>query len=106
MKIRISKQVADEVVRKMSILADEEDMQEDYGISLEQAEFLRDSVPVKGGEWEIPKWGISIVRTELEDAAKILRSIASDCEGGLLKNAARKNNSDADKLDKLFSDKK
>ncbi len=74
MKALLTKNDAQEVLHKMSVLADTPDLQEDYEITQIQADELRDSIPVNGGEWNIPDWAVKCVREEMENAVEILRN--------------------------------
>lgn len=74
--MKITKNQADEIIHKLSILCDTEDLQTDYGLTQKQADALCKSVPRNGGEWIVPEWGIEAVKGELEDHAKILRAVA------------------------------
>ena len=54
MKLKLTKNDAQEVIHKMAILADCEELQADYGITQGQADALRDSMAAKlvRGRWD------------------------------------------------------
>ena len=82
MKLKLTKNDAQEALHKMAILADCEDLQADYGITQEQADALCDSIPRNGGEWAVPLAMVEAVKGEMQDHAHILRDIASDARSG------------------------
>lgn len=82
MKVRLTKDEAQEVMHKLGVLFDTPDLQEDYAITSEQAGALLDSVPRNGGDWEIPPWGLHAVRGEIADHCTVLRHISSDARSG------------------------
>ena len=63
---RITREDAQEISHKLDILAHEADLQEDYGITKEQAQALADSVPMAGGEWTIPAESAHAARGPIE----------------------------------------
>lgn len=93
--ISLTKEDAQEVIHKLGVLADSEDLREDYGFTKAQADDLLGSVPGSGGIWRIPLWAIGAVQSEMEDHIVILRDVAADarrsCEQALriCKQAAR-----------------
>ena len=82
MKLKLTKNDAQEVLHKLTILADSEDLQADYSITQAQADALRDSVPHNGGEWTFAPECADAVKGEMQDHAHILRDIASDARAG------------------------
>jgi len=82
MKLKLTKNDAQEVLHKMAILADCEELQADYKITQEQADALCDSIPRNGGEWVVPLAMVEAVKGEMQDHAHILRHIASDARAG------------------------
>jgi len=82
MKFKLTKNDAQEVLHKMAILADCEELQADYKITQDQADALRDSIPRSGGEWVVPLEMVEAVKCEMQDHAHILRHIASDARAG------------------------
>lgn len=75
--MKLTKAQADEIRYRLEILADEPDLCADYSLGQAHAEFLADSVPVKG-HWDIPSWGLRAVLGEIEHAAYHLILIADD----------------------------
>ena len=71
-----------EVGHKLAVLADTPDLQDDYGLTQEQATELQRSVPHNGGLWTPPPWGVEAVRGELADHVEVLRSMAGDARSG------------------------
>ena len=82
MTIKLTKNDAQEVAHKVGVLADTPDLQEDYALTQEQADELRDSVPHEGGKWIVPAWGSKAVRGEMADHCEVLADIASDARSG------------------------
>jgi hypothetical protein len=80
--MKLTHEDAMEVGHKLGVLADTPDLQADYGLTKEQADTLRDSVPPTGGEWTIPAFGVEAVRGEIADHVEVLRDIASDARSG------------------------
>ena len=76
--VKLTYEDAQEVMHKIGVLADNTDLQEDYGITAEQANALAQSIPYNGGEWQIPDWGVNAVRGEMEDHIQVMRDIAMD----------------------------
>jgi hypothetical protein len=101
-QISLTKQDAQEIIHKIGILADNLDLQEDYGITQEQSTILLNSIPHSGGIWEIPNWGISPVRGEIEDHIQVLRDIASDALNANERGQALRINKQAKRLETLF----
>jgi hypothetical protein len=80
--MKLTKNDAEEVAYKLGILAEELELQEDYGLTQVQADALLASVPHHGGDWTIPAFGLEAVRGEMADHCVILDGIASDARGG------------------------
>lgn len=78
MPILLTKNDAMEVSHKLCVLADTPDLQEDYRLTQEQANNLRDSLPHDGGSWECPAWAAEAVKEEMQDHCRILSGIADD----------------------------
>ncbi len=78
MKVKLTKNDAQEAAHKIGVLADTPDLQEDYGLTQAQADALRDSLPLAGGEWSIPSWGVEAVRGEMADHCEVLTGISAD----------------------------
>ena len=82
MKEKLTKNDAGEIAHKLRVLADTPDLQEDYGLTQDQADALCASVPHEGGEWTVPDWGVEAVLGELTDHCTVLTHIASDARSG------------------------
>ncbi len=93
MKHRLSREDAQEVLHKLSVLADNPDGFEGYGLTQEQANELRDSVPHDGGEWNVADWAIAAVCGEMADHCEVLgdqsRSARQDGQIGQALTIAR-----------------
>lgn len=76
--MKLTKREAQEVLHKLCILADEPELQESYVINQKQADELLKSLPVDGGLWAIPDYGLQAVVGEMENACEILRDMAND----------------------------
>lgn len=75
--VKLTKRVADDVLYKLGILAETPELQEDYGLTQEQADDLESSVPRRGGQWTIPEWAVEAVQGELEDLVTVGRDSAA-----------------------------
>ena len=82
MPLKLTNNDAQEVAHKVGVLADTPDLQEDYALTQEQADELRDSVPHEGGEWIVPAWGVEAARGEMADHCEVLADIAADARSG------------------------
>lgn len=76
--LRLTKEDAQEVLHKMTALEETPDLCEDYGITVEDAGNICQSIPKNGGEWTIPSNMETAVKGEIEDHAIVLRDIAND----------------------------
>jgi hypothetical protein len=81
--MKLTKAQAQELAYRLEIVADEQDLLDDYGITKGQAEALSASVPDKGGEWECPGWAVEVLRSELGTAVDIMRDIADSLLSGI-----------------------
>jgi hypothetical protein len=103
MKIALTKSDAEEVLHKLSVLADDPDLHEGYGLTKDQADALVRSVPRAGGEWEIPEHAVAAVRGELLDHCQVLLDQAQDARSELLTNQARAIERQEARLRSMFS---
>jgi len=94
---------AQEVLHKLSVLADEPDLQECYGLTQGQATTLLDSVPHSGGVWSVPDWAIAAVRDEMDDHCIILLNIADDARSSNEPGQALSIAKQAKRLSSIFS---
>ena len=83
MRIKLTRNDAEEVLHKLAILAYEPDLQEGYGLNQVQATALRDSVPRNGGEWLVATEFVESVKGEMQDHAAVLRDMARDAANEL-----------------------
>lgn len=65
--VTITKDDAETIREKLDILVEDEDQLQDYGLTHELAIQLYASVPLRGGLWHIPAWGIDAVKGEARD---------------------------------------
>lgn len=100
--VKLTREDAQEVLHKVGILADNTDLQEDYGITPEQTNLLVNSIPQSGGDLEIPEWGINAVKGEMEDHILVLRDIAIDAYNGGQQGQFLRINKQAKRLSALF----
>ena len=100
--VKLTHEDAQEVMHKLGVLADNTDLQEEYGITQEQAYLLVNSIPQNGGEWLIPDWGITAVRGEMEDHIQVLRDIAMDAYNGNERGQFLRISKQAKRLTTLF----
>jgi len=94
---------AQEVLHKMAVLADTEDLQDDYGITAQQAATLRDSVPHNGGDWSVPEWAVDAVREEMADHCAVMSSMADDARDSGERGQALSIAKQAKRLSSMFS---
>jgi hypothetical protein len=100
---KLIKEDAQEVLHKLTILADEPELQEEYKLTQGQAEWLRDSVPhVKGGEWQVPEDFWSVVLGEMENHCENLRNIAESARKNNARGECLRIHKQAARLEKLF----
>lgn len=100
--VGLTKEDAQEVLHKLAILADNEDIQEDYGLTKNQAMELVRGIPRNGGNWNIPAWGIIAVLEEMKDHIEVLRDIASDAYNEGQKGQALRISKQSKRLEQLF----
>jgi hypothetical protein len=82
-QIKLTALQAQDVLYKISVLQDETDLQHDYNLTQAQADQLLNSIPRRGGAWNVPDFALEAVRGELTDYADQLRSsIAVDARSG------------------------
>lgn len=82
MKFKLTTDDAQEVLHKLWVLHDTEDLCESYNITQKLAKYLINSVPVKGGIWDVDSlWALETVKGEMIDHAHVLRDIARDARG-------------------------
>jgi hypothetical protein len=103
MKAKLTTNDAHEVAHKIAVLADSPDLQEDYGLTQDQADALRDSVPHEGGEWIVPLWGVEAVRGEMADHCEVLANIAEDARSAGEAGQSRRIFKQAKRLAELFA---
>ena len=101
--MKLTKNDAEEVAHKLGVLADSPDLQDDYGLTHSQADQLRASVPLSGGPWIIPLWGMDAVRGEMADHCVVLSGIASDARSNREFGQALRISKQAKRLNAIFS---
>lgn len=102
MTYTITKHDAEEVRHKLGVLADTEDLRDDYGMTKEQADALLASVPSEGGTWEVPAWAAKAVRDEMTDHVAVLRDIAHDARRNREEGQALRIAKQAARFERLF----
>lgn len=103
MNIKLTRNDAQEVAHKLAVLADSSDLQDDYGLSQDQADALRNSVPLDGGQWPVPPWAVAAVREEMDDHCRILDRIASEARDNLQIGEALRTAKQAKRLAEIFA---
>jgi hypothetical protein len=103
MKLKLTKNDAQEALHKMGILADEPDLQDDYQLTQHEADVILDTIPRNGGEWEVPAWAIEAVKGEMQDHAGVLRGIAADARSGAEIGQSLALHRQAGKFEKMFA---
>lgn len=76
--VKLTKLEAQEVLHKLSVVQDSDDLMEDYAVTAEQMEVLIASIPHVGGDWSFPEYHAKMIREEMADACLILRNQASE----------------------------
>lgn len=69
--IRLSAKTADDVIGKLDIMLDDDELRESAGATSDQIEDLIASIPRRGGDWDIPAWSIPLVLDEVENMRDI-----------------------------------
>ena len=100
--VNVTKEDAQEIIHKLTTLEENRDLIEEYGLTEEQATTLTGSVPVNGGEWNVPSWGIDAVRSEMDDHASVLRNIAADAYSGGETGQSLRINKQAKRFETMF----
>lgn len=99
---KITKNQAQDIRYKLSILCDSQDLQADYKLSQSECDLIYTSVPVNGGDWNIPEFAINVIKEELIDYANILRGIAEDARAGGQIGQSLSNYREANELENLI----
>jgi len=73
MKVTISKIISNELQHKLMVIHDTDDLLDDYCVTKDEVYQLVSSLPVDGGEWEIPQHHMMMVMVECHDSADINR---------------------------------
>jgi len=103
MKLRLTKNDAQEVLHKLGVLADEPELQEEYGLTQPKTDALLASVPTNGGEWTIAgELELAAVRGEMQDHALVLHDIADDARAANDKMESRRIRQQARRFEKAF----
>ncbi len=101
---RLTKEDSEEVMHKMCVLRDTEDLQADYLLSQQDADALCDSIPRNGGEWIVSgDLLINAVKTEMADHVVVLRDIASDARRAREQGQALRIAKQAKRLEETFA---
>lgn len=102
----LTKNDVQEVLHKMNVLADTEDLQDDYGLTQQQADLICDSIPFEviknGGGWLVEDWMLPAIIGEMQDHAVMLRSIAGDARAGNEIGQALAADRQAKKFEEMF----
>lgn len=98
----LTKEDAQEVLHKMSILANEPDLQEEYGITKPQVEMVIQSIPRAGGQWQVPDEMIHAIKGEMADHIEVLRDIARDAFNSNERGQALRINKQAQRFERMF----
>lgn len=101
----LTKEQAGEVIHKLSILADEPELCDDYGITMHQARTLVNSVPYNGGEFTLPtdEKERDAVLGEMKNHLDILDGIAYEARKAKEYKQARDTTKLRNELAKLFN---
>jgi hypothetical protein len=93
---------AQEVLHKMSILANESDLQEEYGITKPQVELMIQRIPRDGGQWQVSDEMVGVVKREMADHIEVLRDIARDAFNSNERGQALRINKQAQRFERMF----
>jgi len=67
MKIKLSKFMAEELLFKLEVVKDNDELLEGSDITMSEIFALYDSIPSKGGEWNCPEKVIEFLKDEMQD---------------------------------------
>jgi hypothetical protein len=98
----LTKEDAQEVLYKMSILANEPDLQEDYGITQPQVEELIRNIPRNGGQWQVSDEMLGAIKGEMADHIEVLRDIARDAFNANERGQSLRINKQAQRFERMF----
>lgn len=98
----LTKEDAQEVLHKITILASEPDLQDDYGVTKPQIEMLIQSIPRDGGQWQVPDETLVAVKGEMMDHVEVLRDIARDAFNSNKRGQALRINKQAQRFERMF----
>jgi hypothetical protein len=98
----LTKEDAQEVLHKITILLNEPDLQADYGMAREQVEVLLQSIPRDGGQWQVSDEMLPALRGEMQDHIVVLRDIATDAFNANKRGEALRINKQAQRLERMF----
>ena len=98
----LTREDAQEVMHKLTILLNEPDLQADYGVTREQVEVLFKSIPRGGGQWQVPDEMVPAVRGEMQDHIVVLRDIATDAFNANKRGEALRINKQAQRFERMF----
>ena len=98
----LTKEDAQEVLHKITILLNEPDLQADYGMAREQVEVLLQSIPRDGGQWQVSDEMLPALRGEMQDHIVVLRDIATDAFNANTRGEALRINKQAQRLERMF----
>ena len=102
-RIKLTKNDAEEIMHKIGVLCDTPDLQESYGMTQLAANHLFDSIPRNGGEWVVEAWAIEAVKGEMQDHAKVMRHCAHDARRHLEVGQALGIEKQATRFEKTFA---
>lgn len=68
--LKLTAHQAEELRYKLDVVAETDELVEDYGLTVEQVEELAASIPVRG-TWTVPDWAVELVREEADNIAVI-----------------------------------
>ena len=103
MQLKLTKDDAEEVSHKLGVLADTDDLRDDYGLTKERVYELIESVPRDGGQWTVPAWAAAAVRDEMQDHVTVLRDIAADARRNREDGQALRIAKQAMKFERMFA---
>lgn len=98
----LTREDAQEVMHKMTILLNEPDLQVDYDITKEQVEILLQSIPRNGGQWQVSNEMLPALKGEMQDHIVVLRNIATDAFNANKRGEALRINKQAQRFERMF----
>lgn len=79
--LKLTAHQAEELRYKLDVVAETDDLVEDYGLTVAQIEELSASIPARG-DWAVPDWAVELIREEADSIAIIRTGQSQDLVDG------------------------